>query len=67
MHIAVPLSGAEGRSVAVASFTVPRDLSILGRHVLMLAVAATIILLLIVLVVLMPMISLLVLRPLGPV
>jgi signal transduction histidine kinase len=67
MHIAVPLPGAGGQPVAVASFTVPRDLSILGRHVLMLAVAATTILLLIVLVVLSRMISLLVLRPLGAV
>jgi signal transduction histidine kinase len=67
MHIAVPLSGVDGRPVAVASFTVPRDLSILGRHVLMLAVAATTILLVIVLIVLSRMISLLVLRPLGAV
>jgi signal transduction histidine kinase len=65
MHIAVPLFGAGGRPVAVASFTVPRDLSILGRHVLMLAVAATTMLLLIMLIVLSRMISQLVLRPLG--
>jgi signal transduction histidine kinase len=67
MHIAVPLSGADGRPVAVASFTVPRDLSILGRHVLMLAAGAATILLLIVLMVLSRMFSLLVLRPLGAV
>lgn len=67
MHIAVPLPGPGGGPVAVASFTVPRDLSILGRHVLMLAVAATSILLLIVLAVLRRTISRLVLSPLGAV
>ncbi len=65
MHIVVPLPGAGGQPVAVASFTVPRDLSILGRHVLMLAVAAATMLLLIMLIVLSRMISRLVLRPLG--
>lgn len=65
MQIAVPVTGAEGKPVAVASFVVPRDVSQLGRHMLWLAVLGSTILLALVLAVLSRMISLLVLKPLG--
>lgn len=65
MRIAVPVAGADGRPVAAASFTVPRDVSLLGRHMLWLAVLGSTILLAIVLAVLSRMIGLLVLKPLG--
>lgn len=65
MQIAVPVAGAEGRPVAVASFVVPRDVSQLGRHMLWLAVLGSTILLALVLAVLSQMISRLVLKPLG--
>jgi signal transduction histidine kinase len=65
MQIAVPVTGAEGRPVAVASFVVPRDVSQLGRHMLWLAVLGSTILLALVLAVLSQMFSLLVLKPLG--
>lgn len=65
MEIAVPVAGAEGRPVAVASFVVPRDVSQLGRHMLWLAVLGSTILLALVLAVLSQMISRLVLKPLG--
>jgi signal transduction histidine kinase len=65
MQIAVPVAGAEGKPVAVASFVVPRDVSQLGRHMLWLAVLGSTILLALVLAVLSRMISLLVLKPLG--
>jgi signal transduction histidine kinase len=65
MQIAVPVAGAEGKPVAVASFVVPRDVSQLGRHMLWLAVLGSTILLALVLAVLSRMFSLLVLKPLG--
>ena len=65
MQIAVPMPGADGRSVASASFTVPRDVSQLGRHMLWLAVLGSTILLGVVLAVLSRMIARLVLKPLG--
>lgn len=65
MQIAVPVTGAEGRPVAVASFVVPRDVSQLGRHMLWLAVLGSTILLALVLAVLSRMFLLLVLKPLG--
>jgi signal transduction histidine kinase len=64
MRIAVPVPGADGRAVAAASFTVPRDLSQLGRHMLWLAVLGATVLLVIVLAVLSRMTTRLVLRPL---
>jgi signal transduction histidine kinase len=64
VSIAVPMIGADGHAVATTRFTVPRDASILGRRMLMLAVAGSTLLLLIVLVVLRRMIAQLVLRPL---
>ena len=63
--IAVPIRGADGRPVAVARFTVPRDVSLLGRRMLLLAVAGSTLLLLLVLLVLRRMIGRLVLRPLA--
>jgi signal transduction histidine kinase len=65
MRIAVPIAGANGRAVAAASFTVPRDVSLLGRHMLWLAVLGSTILLAVVLAVLSRMIARLVLKPLG--
>lgn len=65
MQIAVPVTGAEGKPVAVASFVVPRDVSQLGRHMLWLAVLGSTILLALVLAVLSRMVSHLVLKPLG--
>jgi len=65
MRIAVPIAGADGKAVAAASFTVPRDVSQLGRHMLWLAVLGSTILLAVVLAVLSRMTTRLVLRPLG--
>jgi signal transduction histidine kinase len=65
MRIAVPIYGADGHAVASAAFTVPRDLSVLGRRMLLLAVCGSTVLLLIVLVMLRRMIDRLVLRPLA--
>ncbi len=62
--IGVPIAGADGRAVASARFTVGRDVSILGRRMLMLAVAGSTVLLLLVLVVLRRVIAVLVLAPL---
>ena len=64
--IAVPIRGADGRPVAVARFTVPRDVSMLGRRMLLLAVAGSTLLLLLLLLVLRRMIARLVLRPARP-
>nr|WP_240047441.1 CHASE4 domain-containing protein [Sphingomonas panacisoli] len=65
MRIAVPVPGADGGPVAAASFAVPRDVSLLGRHMLWLAVLGSTILLAIVLTVLSRMTKQLVLDPLG--
>ena len=51
MRIAVPIAGADGRPVAAASFAVVRDVSLLGGHMLWLAVLGTTVLLAIVLVI----------------
>ncbi len=64
LTIAVPMIGADGHAVASIRFSVPREVSMLGRRVLMLAVAGSIVLLLLVLTVLRWMIAHLVLRPL---
>lgn len=63
-RIAVPVPGPDGRSVATATYTVPRDLSTLGTRMLVLAVVGSSILLAIVLLVLRRMIARLVLGPL---
>ncbi|MCK8456956.1 CHASE4 domain-containing protein [Sphingomonas faeni] len=62
--IAVPLIGADGHAVADARFSVPRDVSLLGRHMLIFAVAGSTMVLLLVLLVLRRLIERLVLRPL---
>ncbi|WP_267386958.1 CHASE4 domain-containing protein [Sphingomonas sp. GC_Shp_3] len=64
-RIAVPVYGVDHHAVASAAFTVPRDLSVLGRRMLLLAVCGSTVLLLIVLVMLRRMIDRLVLRPLA--
>ncbi len=65
LDVAVPVRGADGAPVASATYQVPRDLSALGRNMLVLAVGGTILLLLIVMGVLSLMIARLVLRPLN--
>ncbi|MEG3174913.1 CHASE4 domain-containing protein [Sphingomonas sp. RB3P16] len=67
MRIAVPIRGADGHAVASATFSVPRDLSLLGQRMLLLAVAGSTVLLLLVLIMLRRMIAMLVLRPLASV
>jgi signal transduction histidine kinase len=62
--IAVPIRGADGHAVAAARFAVPRDVSLLGRRMLMLAVAGSTLLLLIVLMVLRRTLGSLVIAPL---
>lgn len=64
-QIAVPIPGADGRSVATATYSVPRDLSTLGTRMLILAVVGSSVLLAIVLLALRRMITRLVLRPLN--
>jgi signal transduction histidine kinase len=63
-RIAVPVPGPDGRAVATAAYGVPRDLSMLGKRMLILAVLASTLLLAVVLLVLRRMITRLVLRPL---
>jgi len=64
MAITVPILGADGHAIAAARFHIVRDVSLLGRRMLMLAVAGSILLLLIVLVVLRRVLARLVLAPL---
>ncbi|SFP49795.1 Signal transduction histidine kinase [Sphingomonas rubra] len=64
-QIAVPLRGADGHAVAAARFAVPREVSMLGRRMLLLAIAGSTLLLLIVLLVLRRVIARLVLAPLA--
>ncbi|MBY0304210.1 MAG: HAMP domain-containing protein [Sphingomonas sp.] len=64
MTIAVPIIGADRRAVANVSFNVPRDVSILGQRMLLLAIAGSTVLLLVLLMVLRRMIARLVLAPL---
>ncbi len=65
LDIAVPIPGVDGRPVADAVFTLPRDLTMLGRQMLWLAVGGTVALLGLMLFVLTRMIARLVLRPLA--
>lgn len=67
MVVAVPIRGPEGVPVASATYQIPRDLSALGRNMLVLAVGGTVLLLLVVMVVLSLMIARLVLQPLHSV
>ncbi|WP_425229423.1 CHASE4 domain-containing protein [Sphingomonas sp.] len=62
--IRVPIVGLDGHPVATLRFGVRRDVSLLGRRMLLLAVAGSIVLLLIVLSVLRRMIAQQVLKPL---
>lgn len=65
MRITVPIAGANGRTVAAARFSVPREVPRLGQRMLLLAVAGSVLLLLVVLLVLRRMIGRLVLAPLA--
>ncbi len=64
MTIAVPILGADQHAVGNVSFDVPRDVSILGQRMLLLAIAGSTVLLIVLLMVLRRMIARLVLRPL---
>ena len=64
LAISVPIRGPDGKAVASAVFGVPRDISILGQRMLLLAVGGAVLLLLVLLVVLRRAITRLVLRPL---
>ncbi|HEY0623379.1 CHASE4 domain-containing protein [Sphingomonas sp.] len=64
LAVAVPIRGAGGAPVASATYQVPRDLSALGRDMLLFAAGGTVLLLLVVMAVLSLMIARLVLRPL---
>lgn len=65
MGIAVPIPGWNGRAIGAARFHVPRDVSMLGRRMLLLAVAGSTLLLLAVLLVLRRVVDRLVLKPLN--
>ena len=65
MTIAVPIRGVDGHAVAAATFTVARDVSLLGRRMLLFAVFGSVVLLAVVLLALKRMISRLVLKPLS--
>jgi signal transduction histidine kinase len=67
MGISVPIPGIDGHGVAAVHFSVPRDVSLLGQRMLLLAVAGSSVLLLVVLIMLRRMIAHLVLRPLHQV
>ena len=64
LEIAVPIRGADGRTIAAARFAMPREAMLLGRRMLSFAVAGSTLLLLILLLVLRRVIARLVLRPL---
>jgi len=64
LAVAVPVRGVDGVPVASATYQVPRDLSTLGRNMLLFAVGGTVLLLLVVMAVLSLMIARLVLQPL---
>ncbi|URW76929.1 ATP-binding protein [Sphingomonas donggukensis] len=64
LGISVPVVGADGRPVAATRFSVPRDLSRLGRQMLFLAVGGAVVLLMVVLMALRRIIGRLVLQPL---
>lgn len=64
LDIAVPIRGADGRTIAAARFAMPREAMLLGRRMLSFAVAGSTLLLLILLLVLRRVIARLVLQPL---
>lgn len=63
-RIAVPVPGPDRRAIATAAYSVPRDLSMLGKRMLVLAVLASTLLLAVLLLVLRRVITRLVLQPL---
>lgn len=65
IEIGVPIFGDAGAPVATAAYQVPRDLSTLGKRMLMLAVIASVLLLIVVLAVLRLVITRLVINPLN--
>ncbi|MEH3037476.1 MAG: sensor histidine kinase [Sphingomonas adhaesiva] len=65
LAVAMPLPGADGRGVASIRFMVPREVSTLGRRLLLLAIAGSVLLLLLVLTMLRRMIGEQVLTPLA--
>jgi signal transduction histidine kinase len=65
MRIRVPMTGIDGRAVAHLDYSIRRDLTLLGRQMLWLAAAGTILLLGIMLLVLRRMIGRMVLQPLA--
>lgn len=65
MDITVPVIGPNGQPVASTRYAVPRDVSLLGRRMLLFAVAGAVALLILVLIVLSRMIARLVLKPLA--
>ncbi|RYD25200.1 MAG: HAMP domain-containing protein [Lysobacteraceae bacterium] len=64
-RITVPMPGADGHAVAAVRFAVSREVALLGRRVLLLAVAGSTLLLLIMLLVLRQAIARMVLAPLA--
>ncbi len=65
LYVAVPLTGPDGRGVASARLQLPREVSTLGRRLLLLAIAGSVLLLLLVLTMLRRMIAEQVLTPLA--
>lgn len=63
--IAVPVRGADGSPVATAAFRIPREVVLLGRRVLLLAVAGSILLLVFLLLMVRWALAAFVLAPLG--
>lgn len=63
--IAVPIEGPDHRAVATARFSIPREVSLLGRRLLLLAIAGSVLLLLIILMLVRRMIARQVLMPLA--
>ncbi|MET4898133.1 ATP-binding protein [Sphingomonadaceae bacterium jetA1] len=65
VSVSIPIRGPDGGAVATAAFTTPRELALLGRRTMLLAIAGSILLLVFMLVLLRRAISQLVLAPLG--
>ncbi|MFE8583853.1 ATP-binding protein [Sphingomonas sp. NCPPB 2930] len=65
MEIAVPVAGLDGRAVGMARFRISREVTLLGRRVLLLATAGSILLLVFTLLMLRRALGWLVLAPLG--
>lgn len=65
LGISVPIPGVDGHGIGAVHFAVPRDISLLGQRMLLLAVIGTSLLLTLVLFMLRRLITRLVLRPLN--